>query len=153
MPRSHCWYIAIQIYLWWNCRRNPFTQLSLIYVSQDASLDIQNGLHTVRWFSGAPECWLPATKLETWPSGWRIPLWTTSGLSKWHHQSLPWADSQHGLYQQYSKGWLQSQYGIDRPEIAHACRRSCLLPHKPLLLQQSLFDQVFWRICFWDRLP
>jgi hypothetical protein len=35
-----------------------------IYGSQDASLDIRNGLLAVQWFSGAAECQLPASRLK-----------------------------------------------------------------------------------------
>jgi len=153
IPLSHCRYVAVQKYRRWNCHRNPFGKVTLIYDSQDASLDIQNWLHAVLWVSGASERWVPATMLQTRPSGRRISSWTTSGHSKHYHESLSRADSQCGPYQRYCRWWLQSQHRIDTPEIAHACRRLCLPPHKSLLLQQSSFEQDFWQICFWDQWP
>jgi len=143
MLLSHCQDVAVLKYQWWNCRQNPFAELTQIYGSHDASLDIRNGLHAVGWFSGAAERRLLATMVQTQPSGWRIPSWTASGLLKWYHKSLSQTDSRNGPYQQYSKWWLQSQHRMDRPEIAHACQQSCLPPCKPLLLQQSSFEQVF----------
>jgi len=144
MPLSQCRYVTVQKYQWWNCRQNPFTKLTLIYGSQDASLDIRNGLHTVRWFSGAPKRQLPSTKLQIRSSRWAIPSWNASAHSMWYHKSLSPADSQCGLYQRYSRWWLQSQHRIDGSEITHACWWSCLLLHKPLRLQQFPLEQVFW---------
>jgi len=77
MLLSHCWYVAIQQYEWWDCLQNPIPELTLIYGSQDASIDIWNVLHAVQWFSEAPECQMPSNKLQTQSSRWTIPLWTT----------------------------------------------------------------------------
>jgi len=62
--------------------------LTLVYVSQDASLDIRNGLCAVEWFSGAPQCQLSPTKLQTPFCGLRVPSWTSSVHSRWCHKSL-----------------------------------------------------------------
>lgn len=65
MPLSHYPYVAILIYQWWNCHQNQLAQLTIIYDSQHASLDVQKKLHAVRWFSPASERQWPSTKLQT----------------------------------------------------------------------------------------
>jgi len=153
MPLSQWRYVSVQKYQWYNCHRNPFSELTLIYGSHNASLDIRNVSRTVQWFSGAPECRLSLTKLQTQSNRWRIPFWTASVHSRWCHKSLSPAGEWHAPYQPSSSSWLQSQHRIGGSVIAVTCRRSCLPPAKPCLWQQFSLGQVVWRICFWDRLP
>jgi len=153
MPFAHCRYIAVQKHQWWNCPQNPFAELTLIYGSQDRSLDIWNISHTVHWFSLGPKRQLRSNALQTRSCGWTISSWTTSAHAKWYHKFLSVADLIPSSYQQYCRWWLQSQHRINGPEISPPCRRFCLPHHKPLVLQQSSYEQVCWRIWFWDRLP
>jgi len=153
MPLSPCRYVVVQQYGWWNCCQNPFTILTLIYGSRDASVNIQYGLHAVRWFSGAEGCVLPATKLRIQSSGWTSPSWTASAYSMWYHESLSPAGSQCGPYMRYFRWCLQSWYWKDGLEIPHTCWWSCLPSCKPLLRQQCSLKKVIWQMCFWDRLP
>jgi len=151
MPLSRWRYVAVQKYQWWNCHRNPFRELTLIDGSQDASLDIRNGLHVVRWFPGAPECRLSPTQLQTRSCGWRIPSWIASVHSRWCRKSLSPAGKWRAPCQPSSRLWHLSQHQIGGSEIAVASRRSCLPPYKPCLRLQLSLVQVVWWICFWDR--
>jgi len=153
MPLSHCQYVAVQKYRWCNHCQNPFAKLTRMYGSQDASLDIWIVLHTIQRISGTPECQQPTNRLPIRTRGWPIPSWTSSAHSTWYHESPSRDDSQHGPYQWCARWWLQSQHQIDGLDIPHACQRSCVPPHKPLLLQLSSIEQVLWRIIFWDCLP
>jgi len=153
MPLSHCRYAAIQKCRSGKCRWNIFTELTLICGTWDASLDIRIRFHAVQYFSTAPECRFPATKLQIWSSGWTISSWTASAHPQWYHKALSPTDSRCGPNQRYSTWWLQSHHRIDGPEIAHTCWRSCLPLHTPLLWQQSSYEQDFWEMCFLDWLP
>jgi len=142
MPLSPRWCVAGQSYCGWNCCQNRFAELTLIYASCNASLDIQNVVYAVQYNFWASERRLPATRLQTRVCGWGNPSWTASCISKWYHESLSTPDSQRSSYQLYSRLWLQSQDRINVPKIQHACRQSCLQPHEALLRQQSSFEQV-----------
>jgi len=124
MPGSHCQYVAIKYYQWWNCRQNPFAEFTLIYGLQEVSLHIWYGLHTIWLFSWASEFCLPATNLPIQWSGWKMPTWAASAHSMWHYTSLSPADSQQSPYQRYCRWWLQSRHWIDKPEIQPTTRNS-----------------------------
>ena len=153
MPLSHWRYVAVQKYGWWNCRQNIFTELTLVYGIQDASLDIRNVLCVVHWLSGAPECRLFPIKLQTRSDWVRLASWTASVHSRWCHKSPSTAGQWPASNQPNSMWWLLSQHWIGGSEIAVACRRSCLLLCKPRLRWQFPLGQGLWQICFWDRLP
>jgi hypothetical protein len=55
MPLLHCQHRVVQKHHCSKCRQNPLVELTLIYGSKDAYLDIGNRLHTVQWFSGASD--------------------------------------------------------------------------------------------------
>jgi len=140
-------YVAGQKYRWWNCCQNPFAELTQVYGSQDASLELQNVIHAVRLFSWPPEPPLPSTNPQTQWSGWRISSCAVSAHSKWFHKFLSPDDLQCGLCHQYARWWFQSQQWIDRLQILHHCRLSSLLLHEAHLLQNLSFEQVFWWMC------
>jgi len=103
MPLSQYQFVVFPKYDGWNYDQNSFTELTLIYDLQLASLDIQNVLHPVQCFSWPPESLLPSTKFQTSSSGSTIPSGTASAHSKWYNQSLSVGDLEWCRYQQYTR--------------------------------------------------
>jgi len=153
MPLSHCQYVAIQKYQWWNCRQNTFAELTLIYDSEDVSLGTRNVLHTVRCFSGSSECLLPFSKLQIRSSWCTILSWTACAHSKLYHKPRGPAYSQRGLYQHQTGWWLHSQQWMmdlkfNRLVGGHVCRSINLFFSSSCYLNKFFGESVSGSVWF-----